>query len=153
MRRKLVVVVVAALWATLGAWLSSACGSGGAVAVVVENISPSTADLGTEITLHGSGFTSTDNDVGFSNPEINFQGSSTAYLNEVASPDGTTLHFTLPEDIGACAMSQLKQNEGCPLIGLPLPTGDSELFVINENGKSNSMTISVSDPRTPQSVP
>ena len=165
MRQRLILVALAALWAALSAWLSSACGSDNAQprstmppqAVVVESISPSSAPLGTEVVIHGSGFTSANNDVGFGNPKINFGGQHAAYLSGLSSPDGTTLRFRLPDNqrvlLGACALSQLKPGEGCPSIGISLPTGDSEVFVVNQNGRSNSVTLSVSGPTTEIPVP
>lgn len=165
MRQKLTFVVLAALSAGLSAWLSSACGSDGAQpsstlspqAVGIESISPPSGPLGTEVVIRGSGFTSVENDVGFSNPKIDFQGQHTGYLNGLSSPDGRTLRFRLPDNddvlLSACAFSQLKSNEECPDIGLLLPTGESEVFVINQNGKSNTVTFSVSGPPTSQPSP
>lgn len=153
------------LCAALGVWLASACGSDGSQpaserppeSVVLESISPSSGPLGTEVTLQGSGFTAASNDVAFRNPKIDFQGRDTAYLNGLSSPDGKTLRFRQPDNesvlLGACAFSQLKTNEACPAIGILLPTGDSEIFVVNENGTSNSVTFAVSGPDAAQSVP
>ena len=159
MRKNLAFVVLAGLSA-LGAWLSLGCGPDGSRphptlpsrAVAIESISPASGPPGTEVVVRGSGFTAIGNDVGFSNPMIGFQGRHTAYLNGLASPDGTTLRFRLPDNDGvllaACAFSQLKTSEVCPAIGIPLPTGDSDVFVINERGKSNSVTFSVEGPGT-----
>ena len=165
MRKRLILAALATLWAALGVWLSLACGSDGAQpnptlppqGVVVESITPLSGPLGTKVVIHGSGFTSESNDVGFSNPEIGFQGQHTAYLNGISSPDGRTLRFTLPDNdnvlLAACAFSQLKANEACDDIGILLPTGDSEVFVINQIGRSNSVTFSVSGPPATQPDP
>lgn len=117
--------------------------------VVVLSISPSSGSLGTEVTIRGSGFTSTNNDVGFSNPNITtYGGGHAGYLNELSSADGRTLRFRLPDNagllLGVCAMSQLKIGQACPDGGLPLPVGDSEVFVANDHGQSNHVPFSVS---------
>jgi hypothetical protein len=141
--------------AILSAWVSAGCGDDGAPAsptegVVIESISPASASLGAEVVIRGSGFAAENNDVGFTNPEIDFQGRHTGYLNGLPSSDGKTLRFNLADNenvlLAACAFSQLKTNEACPDIGLLLPLGDSEVIVTNENGTSNSVTISVTGP-------
>lgn len=141
-------------FAALSGWLL-ACNSNGEQprstltpqAVVVESISPSSARVGADVVVRGSGFTATNNDVAFSTQQIDFQGRHAAYLNGVASPDGKTLRFRLPDNenvlLSACAFSQLKTNEACPAIGMLLPAGDVEVSVINDNGTSNSVAFSV----------
>ena len=103
---------------------------------VIESISPSSGTIGAEILIRGSGFTPQKNDIAFTHEEINFQGSNIAYLNEVSSPDGKTLRFTLPEVLGACAFSQMKPGEACPLVGIELPAGRITVTVVNRNGIS-----------------
>ena len=156
MPMKLISLAFAALSASV--WLSSSCGSDAPEpstalppqTVVLESISPSSGPLGTAVVIRGSGLTPTNNDVGFRNPKIGYGGRNTAYLKELSSPDGKTLRFSLPDNdnvlLGACAFSQLKPNEACPDVGILLPTGDSEMFVINENGESNSVTFAVAGP-------
>ena len=98
------------------------------------------------MTLQGSGFTAEDNDIGFRNPEIQFQGRNVGYLTGLSSPDGKTLRFSLPDPgglLGACAFSQLQTNQACPDIGLRLPAGASDIFVVNKNGQSDSLTVTV----------
>lgn len=159
--RTTLISVALALSAFVSAWLSVACGSdagqpGSALppnTVVLESISPPSGPITTTITMRGSGFTPANNEVGFRNPKINYQGRNTAYLNELSSPDGRTLRFTLPDTLGACAFSQLATNEACPSIGILLPMGDSEIFVINEIGTSNSVTFTVSGPDPALPVP
>ena len=109
--------------------------------------------------IRGSGFTSTDNDVAFTYP-ISAHEQQTAYLNEISSSDGKTLRFSLPDNegvlLGACAMTQLKPPEelqpveACPSIGYQLPTGDSEMFVINKDGESSSVTFTVLPCQSPE---
>ena len=154
MRKKAALVALPALSLAVSAWLSMACGSDAGQpgsplspsAVAIESISPSSGPPATTVTIRGSGFTRANNAVAFSNPSIDYQGRNTAYWNELSSPDGKTLRFTLPDTLSACAFSQLATNEECPAIGILLPTGDSEIFVINEIGTSNSLTYNVSGP-------
>ncbi len=143
MSRTMILVALAA-GLMLTAWLAAGCGSdGGQERVALESVIPSSGPHGTEVVLHGSGFMTAGNDVGFTHPDIEFQGKHTAYLNNLSSADGSTLRFSLPEILGACATSQLGPDEGCPDIGLSLPEGDSEVFVVNDNGSSNSLTFFV----------
>lgn len=115
--------------------------------VVLKSIAPSSATYGTRVIIRGVGFTSRSNDIAFTSPNINFQGKNTGYLNSISSPDGTTLSFNIPDNnnvlLGACAFSQMKVNEACPAIGLSLPKDIVQISVINKNGVSNSITLTV----------
>lgn len=154
----LISLAFAALFASV--WLAAACASDTAPtqvvtlpqAVGVESISPSSGPPGTAVVIRGSGFTSTDNNVGFRHA-VGAQEQQTAYLNEISSSDGKTLRFSLPDNdnvlLRACAFSQAnppeegEPHEVCPDIGYLLPTGGSEMFVINKDGESSSVTFTV----------
>ena len=165
MRKKLILVAVVGVWVVAGVWLSTGCGSDDLgpspttlpEGVVLESISPSSGVLAIEVVLQGSGFTSENNDVGFTHQSINFQGRNTAYLNGLTSQDGRTLQFSLPDNddvlLAACAYSQLGPNEACPDIGLLLPFGEVQVSVINDNGESNRIAFFVSEPGTAQPTP
>ena len=146
MRKHVISLAVVGVWAVLGAWLVAGCGDGGSEGVVLESISPSAAAIGAEVTLHGSGFTDEGNDVGFRNQLINFQGQHVGYVASLPSPDGRTLRFTLPAELGACAFSQLPPDQPCPAIALGLPAGPSEVFVANSDGESEGVTFTVTEP-------
>ncbi len=111
--------------------------------VIIESISPSSGSIGEEITIQGFGFTPKNNDIAFTSDKINFRGKNTAYLNGISSKDGKTLRFNLPAVLEACAFSQMKENEACPTIGILLPKGNVQIFVLNENGISNKVTFTV----------
>lgn len=117
------------------------------IGVVIENISPPSGFLGAEVTIRGFGFTPTNNDIAFNHKDINFQGRNTAYLNGIPSADGKTLRFNIPDNanvlLSACALSQIKENEACPDIGINLPSGKVRIFVVNKNGISNSVSFTV----------
>lgn len=116
---------------------------GQTIQVIIESIAPSSGSLGTEVAIQGSGFTLDNNDIGFAHKDINFQGSNTAFINDVTSPDGKTLRFTLPYLLGACAISKVPPNAACPDIGLVLSKGDTQIFVVNKNGTSNRVAFTV----------
>lgn len=141
------------LWAACGTDGQDYPRTPGVQAVVLERVSPTTVPLGAAVTIHGSGFSAEDNDIAFGNPAINFQGRHRGYLNGISSPDGMTLSFSLPDNdnvlLAACAFSQLGPNEACEDIGLHLPLGESEVAVINENGESNTVTLTVVGRQTP----
>jgi ABC-type glycerol-3-phosphate transport system substrate-binding protein len=148
--------LILALIAVAAVSAASACDSDSSLdptatldGVVINSISPSSAVPGTEIVIEGSGFTAEENDIGFTHEDIDFQGSRTAFLNGIASPDGITLMFELPDTndipLAACSYSQLGPDVGCPDIGLLLPSGEVELAVFNADGTSNSVTFTVLD--------
>jgi hypothetical protein len=131
---------------------ASACGDDGANAwqastsvtpsttdvVHIDEIDPSSATIGDEITIRGRGFDAQANDIGFVIPHA--QGSfKIAYITGYPSPDGETLRFKLDETLGACAFTQLGSSMACPDIGLFVPIGDTTAAVYNRAGTSNSV--------------
>lgn len=135
MVRKALGVALAASWLGLGFTAQPLT-----VPPVIESISPTSGTIGTEIVIRGRGFTD-NNDIAFPHPDIRWRESHTAYLNTIASLDGQTLRFTLPDILGACAFSQMKPWEACPDIGIGLPVGHIQIAVVNRNGTSNSVTF------------
>lgn len=116
--------------------------------VIIDSISPTFGVLGSEVTIHGSGFTVEGNDVAFGSIDTENRGSNTLYLNGLPSRDGATLLFRLPDNedvlLASCAFSQLGPNEECPGSGYALPTGVSRIWVLNEVGESNAVIFRVS---------
>ncbi|MEM3099594.1 MAG: IPT/TIG domain-containing protein [Nitrososphaerales archaeon] len=117
----------------------------GQVVPIISNISPIAGTHGSQITITGSGFDRENNDVGFT--KVVRKGTepaySAGYVNNVPSPDGRTLVFELPEHVGVCAYSTMDPDSGCILIALMLDPGEYEVFVVNKNGKSNSVSFEI----------
>lgn len=113
--------------------------------LVIERISPIKASVGEEISIIGSGFTSTKNSLQF--------GSGFSYINNLVSSDGKTITFTLPESFDTC------NPDGSVCAGLlsrPLPGQMYEVVVINTNGRSNPVNFTVtsgSKPISPTPTP
>lgn len=151
--RRSTFVIIAAAWISLGLsgyalWILGEppaplrnISFSSALQPFLESLEPTSGTIGTEIVIRGSGFDIHNNDIAFSHPQINFQGSHTAYLNSVPSPDGKTLRFTLPDVLGACAFSQMRPGEACPSIGLGLPSGTITVSVVNRHGWSNGLVF------------
>lgn len=102
----------------------------------ITSITPASGGVGTEVTITGTNLAD-DNDVGFALPDnANWEA---AFENGVASADGETVTFVIPELMGACAMTQIEDDEECPLIGLSPPEGTTDVFVATEAGDSNTL--------------
>src|SRR3989344_5616483 len=61
---------------------------------VIKGITPDQAPIGAKISIYGSGFTVEKNSIQF--------GDGFAYINNLASPDGKTIRFSLPELFDTC---------------------------------------------------
>ena len=111
----------------------------------ISSISPSSATYGATITIPGSGFDLQNNDIGFVKVKHDDNNSSdhVGYVNNVPSKDSKTLVFQLPQYVGVCPHS-LESDRPCILIALVLEEGQYEIFVLNKNGKSNSMMFTIS---------
>jgi len=119
--------------------------------VVIENISPSSGPIGTEITIIGSGFDLENNDIEFIHEGSRIAG----YINHVPSPDGKMLRFYLERELSACAFSVGKKlidklidkiigtKLACPSVAMILVGGKYQVAVVNKNGRSNSVSFEV----------
>lgn len=113
-----------------------------AIPVIVQ-LNPGAGPIGTRVTIRGSGFTPTGND-------INFAQVPRAIAN-LASPDGKTLAFTVPA-------TPCPPNAFCAQV--VLQPGSYTVTVSNKNGVSNSAQFQVSElpplgiitPALPQAV-
>jgi hypothetical protein len=114
-------------------------------------IEPDAGTIGTKVVIIGTGFTARDNNVAFRlEPEDSPERFKVGYINNLISPDGKTIEFIVPEVLGACAFP-LPENKGGPIVGCPAigilfkPGTDTyPVFVVNQNGTSNSINFTVS---------
>jgi hypothetical protein len=114
-------------------------------------IQPDTGVIGTKVVITGTGFTARDNNVAFRlEPEDSPERFKVGYINNIVSRDGKTIEFTVPEVLGVCAFP-LPENKGGPTVGCPTialvfkpGTYTYPVFVINQNGTSNSVNFTVS---------
>ena len=97
--------------------------------VSVSSIDPSVGPIGTKVTVHGSGFTKTNNTVMLSGGAI----------SGIESDDGATLAFTVPDAMGAyCAPGM-----ACILLARLVTPGNYDLSIKNANGDSNAVNFTV----------
>src|SRR3989338_245621 len=121
--------------------LNSLYGCGGIITpppssgLSVSYLSPSSGPIGTQVTIVGSGFTSTGNKVIFVN--LGTENNPTYSLN---SYDGRTLTFTIPSsDYYAC----LYTYPSCAIPQRLTQPGSYSVSVMNPNGTSNSVNFTV----------
>jgi len=108
----------------------------------IESISPSEGGIGTEITIVGSGF-ELKNDIAITHTQQEVERYKKGYITLIESTDSTTLKFNIPELLGACAFTLIKENEACPAIGLIFPPGEYNISVVNINGESNALKFTL----------
>jgi hypothetical protein len=89
-------------------------------------LSPSSGAVGTVVTIHASGFASTGN-------QVTLNGMVSGSLDNLFSPDGKMLVFTVPSTLGpnckadqACPMYLLMVTAGSYKVNVILPTGATE---------------------------
>ena len=95
----------------------------------IARIQPSTAAVGDQITITGTGFTATDNALKF----------GAGYILKLPSADSTSIRLTLPSYLGVCPPNQ----EICVALALPMAPGDYKVSVVNANGTSNDISFQV----------
>ncbi|TSC61407.1 MAG: S-layer protein, partial [Parcubacteria group bacterium Greene0416_14] len=95
-------------------------------APAISSISPSSGPVGTTVTLTGTGFTPSFNNINF--------GSVTALITNLSSADGKTLTFTIPNSL-------CRTGEICTL--QTIPPGTYNVSVTNVNGTSNAVQFTV----------
>ncbi len=115
----------------------------------VTAIQPDDGTIGTKVVITGTGFTAKDNNAAFRlYPEDSNNSFKLGYINYLKSYDGKTIEFVIPELLGACAfpLPETIPVTVCPMIGLLFKPGTQTypLFVVNQNGTSNSVNFTVS---------
>lgn len=98
-------------------------------APAVSGVSPSAAAVGDTVTISGSGFTSTANAIKI----------GAGYLLGIATPDSTSLRFTLPTALTPCPPG----TQVCITLAVLLTPGTYPVSVVNANGTSNELTFQV----------
>ncbi len=118
-----------------------------ASAPVILAIQPDPGTIGTKVVITGTGFTARDNNVAFRLvPEDSNETFKVGYINNLISRDGKTIEFVVPTLLGACAfpLPVTTPATGCPDIGLNFkPNQTYPVFVVNQNGTSNSVNFTV----------
>jgi hypothetical protein len=117
---------------------------------VITSIKPDAGTIGTKVVITGTGFTARDNNVAFrlAPEDAPTAGYKVGYINNLISRDGKTIEFVIPEVLGACAfpLPETIPVTACPLIGILFKSGTQTypVFVVNQNGTSNSVNFTVS---------
>lgn len=107
---------------------------------VIENLSPTSGSVGEEVTVKGTGFTKTANNVLFTS-----QDSMPGYISNLESKDGKTLRFTVPNGLDLCPPSAEDLGIPCSLAYPQVTGGIYQVEVYNSQGGSNSTTFTVTD--------
>ncbi len=116
----------------------------------ITTIQPDSGTIGTKAVITGTGFTARDNNVAFRQaPEdAPTAGYKVGYINNLVSRDGRTIEFVIPEWLSACAfpLSETNPVTVCPAIGILFKPGTQTypVFIVNQNGTSNSVNFTVS---------
>ncbi|HUC31252.1 MAG TPA: IPT/TIG domain-containing protein [Candidatus Paceibacterota bacterium] len=92
-------------------------------------LSPSSGPIGTVVTIHGNGFSSTGN-------TITLNGLVGASLTDVSSPNGKALMFTVPQSLGP----DCKTDQPCPEFLMEVGDGNFTVSVIS-NGVTQNIGI------------
>lgn len=98
--------------------------------LIISSISPLSGPVGTEITLTGSGFSGSKNQINFNLPGVGYK------FFDVASTDGRTLKFQVPANV-----IDYNGRE------IPTPRGAYQLTVYANNTSSNTVSFTVTEPR------
>lgn len=101
----------------------------------ISSLSPTSGPVGTQVTITGSGFTSTNNLIKMDNGNDDYAGSFN-------SSNGTNITFTVPNNIGdSCLFTN--SNVACAVEPTNVIPGTYSISVKNSKGVSNSKTFTV----------
>lgn len=113
-------------------------------AVHISSLFPSSGPVIAVVTIHGSGFTATQNAVSFTKSQN--AGSRKIIIRNIDSIDGTTLRFIVPDQYNPCSNYQDFPCARGAFIGVP--PGSYIVQVRNPNGTSNSLVFTVTSRRS-----
>src|SRR3989344_7752242 len=99
---------------------------------LLQGLSPSSGNIGTSVTIVGSGFVDSQNVVRF----------GTDYSGYLNSADGATLTFVVPAEQDECHPGGSPCYE---IRNIPVTAGRYEVYVMNTNGESNKHFFYVTD--------
>ncbi len=104
-------------------------------APMIFSLSPTSGVIGTQVTIHGSGFTSTGNKIKFGS--LSSENNPSYSLN---SSDGQTLVFIVPtSNYFSCWYTQ----PACMVMAMMTQPGIYPVSVMNANGTSNALNFTV----------
>lgn len=95
-------------------------------------LTPSSGPVGTVVTIHGSGFAPTGN-------QVTLDGMVAGLLDGLSSPDGKTLTFTVPSGLGP----NCKPDQACPMYMRVITPGSYAVGVISNGITYNIGTFTV----------
>jgi IPT/TIG domain len=101
-------------------------------APVISSLAPAQGPVRALITIHGSGFTPTGNDVHFG---------KIGGTPNLPSPDGKIVTFVIPWTLNPCGFRPA--NLPCPQFRMVVKPGRYDIHVVNANGTSNAVTFTV----------
>lgn len=94
----------------------------------ITSLQPASGPVGTQVTVMGTGFTSTDNTVKF----------GVGYIKNIVS-NGTTIIFMVPDGLDLC----LPSGGPCPGAFPRVSPGNYNISLVNANGTSNAVLFTV----------
>ena len=115
--------------------MTATSGSGSAIT----SLSPSSGSVGTQVTIHGSGFDATGNTVSFAASAVGEPGqmpNEPSVIPDLSSADGRTIVF----DVLSVWRPACSYPPGpCPIANIPTAPGTYSVSVTNSSGTSNSV--------------
>jgi len=100
--------------------------------LTVSALAPASGPIGTEVVITGSNFSTARNHVKF----------GVGYITNLASPDGTTVRFVVPQTLNVCPPDS---TDPCPTIVPRVLSGSYPVAVMAGGETSNSLTFTVTD--------
>ncbi|CAG0993125.1 MAG: hypothetical protein MPEBLZ_02962 [Candidatus Methanoperedens nitroreducens] len=115
------------------------------------SIQPDFGTIETKVVITGTGFTAKDNNIALRlKPENSSAPFKIGYINNLVSHDGRIIEFVMPELLDVCAfpLHEIAPVTVCPDINIFFKSGKKTqtypIFIVNQNGTSNSVNFTVS---------